>query len=118
MYGMEHKKGNIAVGLHADIALWDPALQVAVGTAMLHDNVGYTPYEGRTVTGWPTTVISRGRVVVDGGALHVERGSGEFIACKRPAPAAPDRSKSQPNVLAQLLRGQPDRSGQPGKQPT
>lgn len=112
MYGMEHKKGNIAVGLDADIALWDPALQVAVGTAMLHDNVGYTPYEGRTVTGWPTTVISRGRVVVDGGALHVERGSGEFIACKRPAPAAPDRSKSQPNVLAQLLRGQP------GKQPT
>jgi dihydropyrimidinase len=83
--------------------------------------VGYTPYEGRTVTGWPTTVISRGRVVVDEGKLHVERGSGEFIACKRPAPAAPDRSKSQPNVLAQLLRGQrgqPGKSGQPGKQPT
>lgn len=121
MYGMEHKKGDIAVGLDADIALWDPALQVAVGTAMLHDNVGYTPYEGRTVTGWPTTVISRGRVVVDEGKLHVERGSGEFIACKRPAPAAPDRSKSQPNILAQLLRGQrgqPGESGQPGKQPT
>ena len=51
------------------IALWDPTVEVKVGTEMLHDNVGYTPYEGRTVTGWPTTVISRGRVVVDDGKV-------------------------------------------------
>ena len=36
---------------------------------MLHDSVGYTPYEGRPVTGWPVTVISRGRVVVEDGRL-------------------------------------------------
>jgi dihydropyrimidinase len=105
MYGMEHRKGNLAVGLDADIALWDPELAVKISSAQLHDNVGYTPYEGRDITGWPTTVISRGRVVVDGGRLHVDRGSGTFIACRRPAPASPDRSlQERPNYLAQLLR--------------
>jgi dihydropyrimidinase len=68
--------------------------------------VGYTPYEGRVVTGWPTTVISRGRVVVNAGRLDAQRGSGQFIPCRRPAPAIPDRSaQSKPNYLAQLLRG-------------
>ncbi len=32
------------------------------------------------MTGWPTTVINRGRIVVDGGELLVERGSGTFQA--------------------------------------
>ena len=46
---------------------------------MLHDNVGYTPYEGMTLKGWPETVISRGRVAVSDGELHVEPGSGGFL---------------------------------------
>ena len=32
-------------------------------------NVDYNPYEGREVTGVTETVISRGRVVVDGGTF-------------------------------------------------
>ena len=105
MYGMEHRKGNIAVGLDADIALWDPARVTVVGTDMLHDNVGYTPYEGRSVTGWPTMVINRGRVIVENNTLQVERGSGSFIPCRRPAPASPDRStQAKPNRLAELLQ--------------
>jgi dihydropyrimidinase len=105
MYGMEHRKGNLAVGLDADIALWDPDFEVKISSDKLHDNVGYTPYEGRDIVGWPTTVISRGRVVVDEGKLHVGRGSGTFITCRRPAPASPDRSmQERPNYLAQLLR--------------
>ncbi|HJO97371.1 MAG TPA: dihydropyrimidinase, partial [Rhodospirillales bacterium] len=69
IYGLFPRKGTIAVGADADIAIWDPEKKVTIGTAMLHDNVGYTPYEGRTVTGWPVTVLSRGRVVVEDGEL-------------------------------------------------
>ena len=54
----------------------------------LHDNVGYTPYEGRQIKGWPITVVSRGRVVVEDGKLNAERGSGQFLPC-----ASPDSSK-------------------------
>jgi dihydropyrimidinase len=86
MYGLSHRKGRIAVGLDADIAVWDPLRQTQVSTHMLHDRVGYTPYEGRTLTGWPTTVVNRGRVVIADNELHVARGSGEFIARGKPGP--------------------------------
>ena len=89
IYGIHPRKGTIAVGSDADIAIWDPSLEVQIGTAMLHDNVGYTPYEGRTVKGWPITVVRRGEVIVEGGELHVERGSGEFLRCASPNSARP-----------------------------
>ena len=55
----------------------------------MHDRVGYTPYEGRTVTGWPVTVLSRGRVVVDDGTLRAAPGSGRFLPREAGAAAAP-----------------------------
>src|SRR3546814_9196665 len=63
----------------ADLALWNPDRKVTVTTGMLHDNVGYTPYEGRKLRGWPEIVLSRGRVVVENNTLQVERGSGQFL---------------------------------------
>jgi dihydropyrimidinase len=80
IYGMFPQKGSISIGADADLVIWDQDREVVVESAKLHDNVGYTPYEGRKVKGWPATVLSRGRVVVDGGELQVERGSGEFVA--------------------------------------
>jgi dihydropyrimidinase len=79
LYGLYPKKGTIAVGSDADLAIWDPEVRFSVTHDRLHDNVGYTPYEGRNIHGWPTTVLSRGRVVIDGGALHVDRGRGRFV---------------------------------------
>lgn len=84
MYGLAHCKGDIAIGLDADLALWNPEREVTVGTAMLHDNVGYTPYEGRRLRGWPEMVMSRGRVVVQDNTLQVARGSGQYIARRSP----------------------------------
>lgn len=79
IYGLHPRKGTIAVGSDADIAIWDPTRRVTVSYDMLHDNVGYTPYEGMELTGWPETVISRGRIAVAEGTLNVEPGSGHFL---------------------------------------
>ena len=79
LYGLFPRKGTIAVGADADLAIWDPDLERSVRYEDLHDLAGYTPYEGRTVTGWPTTVINRGRIVVSDNELRVEPGSGEFL---------------------------------------
>jgi dihydropyrimidinase len=81
VYGLYPKKGTIAVGSDADIAVWDPERETEITAGMLHDNVGYTPYEGRRLRGWPTTVLSRGRFVVKDGKLLVRRGSGQFLPC-------------------------------------
>jgi dihydropyrimidinase len=81
IYGIYPRKGTIAVGSDADIAIWDRARHTTVSAANLHDNVGYTPYEGMHLTGWPVTVMSRGRIVVDGGKLIAERGTGVFLPC-------------------------------------
>ena len=89
LYGLQPRKGTIAVGCDADIAIWDANREVTISYDLLHDNVGYTPYEGIRVKGWPETVLSRGRLVVDNGELHVERGSGEYLSCQLPDAAVP-----------------------------
>src|SRR6266849_4215804 len=89
LYGLYPRKGTIVVGSDADIAIWDPERETTVTAGMLHDNVGYTPYEGRRLKGWPVTVLSRGRVVVDAGNLVAERGSGSFLPCALSEAAKP-----------------------------
>jgi dihydropyrimidinase len=86
IYGLHPRKGTIAVGSDADIAIWDPTWRRTISQSMLHDNMDYTPYEGMTVTGWPRVVINRGRVVIEDETLQVGRGSGKFL---ERAPAAP-----------------------------
>jgi dihydropyrimidinase len=89
LYGLYPKKGTIAVGSDADIAIWDPQRETTITAGMLHDNVGYTPYEGRRLGGWPVTVLSRGRIVVEDGKLTAERGSGTFLPCALSEAAKP-----------------------------
>lgn len=104
MYGFADRKGSIAVGLDADLAIWDPDHETTITASALHDRVGYTPYEGRTIRGWPTTVLSRGRTVIADGALRVERGSGRFVARGTPEPIAIERTRrTQPGLLRSLI---------------
>lgn len=105
MYGLVPRKGAIAVGADADFALWNPERQVEVTAALLHDRVGYTPYEGRTLTGWPEQVYSRGRCVVRDNTLQVERGSGRYIPRGRPEPMATRPSKSSTRGAFSALVG-------------
>jgi dihydropyrimidinase len=72
-------KGSIAVGQDADIAIWDPARKVTLTDAMMHDQAGFTPYAGRVVTGWPVTVLLRGRVLIDGEHCHGRAGEGRLM---------------------------------------
>ena len=93
IYGLSPRKGSIAAGSDADIAIWDPEHRVTVTSEMLHDNTGYTPYQGRELKGWPTTVISRGEVLIEPGcdptALQQRRGRGQFLARTRTDALAP-----------------------------
>ena len=49
-YGLYPRKGTIAVGSDADIAIWDPKKKLTLTHALLKD-VDYTPYEGLELAG-------------------------------------------------------------------
>lgn len=72
-YGLYPRKGTIAVGSDADIVLWDPKLERTVRHDDLHDGADYSPYEGLNLTGWPVTVLLRGRVMVRNGDLMADK---------------------------------------------
>lgn len=78
-FGMT-QKGSIAVGLDADIAIWDPETTRKITLADQHDNMDYTPFEGMELTGVPETVLNRGAVIVHKGQLHAQKGQGRFVA--------------------------------------
>lgn len=82
IYGLE-RKGRIAVGMDADIAIWDPAERRTIRHAELHDGADYTPYEGLEVEGWPTTVLLGGKVMVRDSALVGHKGDGSYRSRSR-----------------------------------
>ena len=82
IFGMDERKGSIAIGYDADIAIWDPNKTQRVNASGMHDNMDYTPFEGWELKGWPVTVINQGRIVVDSGELKAKAGDGSFIARK------------------------------------
>ncbi|WP_279483670.1 dihydropyrimidinase [Aureimonas sp. SK2] len=77
VYGLE-RKGRIAVGMDADIAIWDPEERRAIRHADLHDGADYSPYEGLEIWGWPTTVVLGGRTMIEDGALVGQKGAGRY----------------------------------------
>lgn len=86
IYGLHPRKGTIAVGADADIAIWDPERQVTIRQELLHHGSDYTPYEGLKVTGWPIITMVRGKVVTHEGRFAEAR-LGRHVARER-SPAA------------------------------
>ncbi|MGL4395141.1 MAG: dihydroorotase [Hyphomicrobium sp.] len=62
-------KGRIAVGYDADLTVVDMKRRQTITNSWIESRVGWTPYDGVTVTGWPVGTIIRGRRVMWEGAI-------------------------------------------------
>jgi dihydropyrimidinase len=89
IYNLHPRKGSIAIGADADIVVWDRERTVTLADGLLHDRTGYTPYAGRTLTGWPETVLRRGEAIVHAGNITAKPGSGAFLPRSGGAAATP-----------------------------
>lgn len=85
LYGLFPRKGALIPGeSDADLTIWYPEgsmEEFQIRNELLHHDVDYTPYDGRTVKNWPRYTILRGEVVWarDEGGLLGKKGYGQFL---------------------------------------
>jgi dihydroorotase-like cyclic amidohydrolase len=78
--GLHHRKGRIAVGLDADLAIVDLDRSYLYRREDVRSGAGYSIYEARQFKGQVTHTLVRGRFVVRHGAFIDEaQGSGQYI---------------------------------------
>jgi dihydropyrimidinase len=78
------KKGSIAVGMDADVVLFDPSGERALSAKTHHSKADRSVFEGFKVRGRVARTIANGRTVWDGKQLTTSRGAGRFVA-RRPS---------------------------------
>ncbi|MHB8731184.1 MAG: dihydroorotase [bacterium] len=78
-FGLFPRKGILAPGSDADIAVLDPDATWTVRGAELHSGVGWTPYEGMELRGRVTHTFVRGRPAYEQARVVARPGDGTFV---------------------------------------
>jgi dihydroorotase len=85
LFGLTNK-GRIACGYDADLTIVDLQASHTITDAEMASKVGWTPFAGMTVTGWPQATIIRGNIVMRDGQL-IDKAQGtpmRFNECLAP----------------------------------
>ena len=97
------RKGTIAPGFDADLVIFDPAEERVVDGGALHMGTDFSPFDGRTLTGWPAVVVSAGRVVLDSDGFHDPGAVGRFV----PRAGFREHQSAAPSAAASRRPGHP-----------
>ena len=81
------RKGRIAEGYDADFTIVDMKRKETIRDSWIASRCGWTPYDGKAVTGWPVGTIVRGNAVMrEGEVLAPSRGEPvQFVQSLRKA---------------------------------
>jgi dihydropyrimidinase len=82
LFGLS-RKGVVGAGFDADLVVYDPARRHTISASTHHMDVDYSCYEGREVQGGSDVVLSRGKVIVEGGQWLGKAGDGRFVKRER-----------------------------------
>jgi dihydropyrimidinase len=79
IFNLFPRKGTLAPGADGDVIVVDDQTERVVDARDLHSRSDFSIYEGQKLTGWPTHVVSRGRMLLRDGQLVAERGGGRYL---------------------------------------
>jgi dihydropyrimidinase len=85
LFGLYPRKGIVAVGSDADLAIIDPAQRVTLRLENLHSDCDYSLWDGWQLHGAVRATVLRGQVLVEDGQWQGPTASGEFVPAGRPA---------------------------------
>jgi dihydropyrimidinase len=83
LMGLYPKKGVIAVGSDADIAIIDPNRRITVDYQTMETGADWNPYQGWSLAGFAETTFSRGRRIVADYKFVGENGWGRWLPRER-----------------------------------
>lgn len=79
LFGLAPNKGQISAGADADLVIMDPEVRRRMDSSCNYGAIGYTPYEGFELAGWPVMTLRRGNVAVDAGTFLGKAGDGRYL---------------------------------------
>jgi len=79
VFGLYPRKGVIQKGADADLVIVDLKAKRKVRAEALHYKVGWTPYEGWTLKGWPILTVRRGEILYEDEQVVGEPGVADFL---------------------------------------
>lgn len=79
IFALDSKKGDLRVGMDADITIVDPNLEREVRPEELGSYSDYSLYEGQKLKGWPSMTIVRGVPVMQDGKIVGPAGHGKYL---------------------------------------
>lgn len=83
LFGLDHMKGALQVGLDADIVLYDPKKNFTITNEAMHGDTDHTIWEGAKLKGYPVATYSRGNLVYKDGEFLGKKGDGKFVKCNK-----------------------------------
>ena len=79
VFGLYPRKGVIQKGADADLVIVDLKAKRKVLAEALHYKVGWTPYEGWTLKGWPILTVRRGEILYEDEQVVGKPGAADFL---------------------------------------
>ena len=80
--GMFPRKGRLEPGSDADMVIFDPSERWTVTKDNQHSNATYSLFEGMELLGRVRRVVSKGKLIKDGGEYLGQGGDGRFVPTK------------------------------------
>ena len=79
IFGFGDRKGRIERGYDADLVVIDTEQSRVMDASCHYGDIGYTPFEGMELVGWPVLTVYRGQIVVRDGQFLGKTGQGRYL---------------------------------------